>query len=379
MTGFPHGAILPRMRILHVTSASGWSGGLKQLSILIRELTARGHENLLVCPPRCELPDRLGPNERARVRIDRLPIRQDYDFFAASRLKRLAGAHGAEILHAHHSAAHAVALLALVGSSRPGLVVSRRVSFSPSGNPFSRWKYRSRRIGAFAAVSEAVKETLARGGVDPERIRVIYSAVDPGEFVVDGETSRRVREEISLANGVPVVGKIGNYGVAKGQRIFLEAAREVLRERPETVFLLAGRDLEGCDPLIAAIGIGRSVRSLGFRTDVPALLSVMDVSVNTAIAGEGLSGAMRESLLMGVPVVASDVAGNREIVRDGETGRLVAAGDPHAAARAILDTLARIDEARRMAERGRAWVLAHAVPERMAEETIALYRSVLGR
>jgi glycosyltransferase involved in cell wall biosynthesis len=367
------------MRILHVTNAQKWSGGLKQVSILMRELIIRDHENILVCPPRCELPDRLEPKERARIQIERLPMFQDYDLFAAMKLKRLAGAHGAEIVHAHHSTAHAVALLALAGSRRPGLVVSRRVSFLPSGNPFSRWKYRSRRIGGFAAVSEAVKETLARGGVDRERIRVIYSAVDPAEFVVEEGVSRRIRREIGIENGAAVVGKIGNYGVAKGQLIFLEAAREVLRERPDTVFLLAGRQLESLDPVIAAMGLGESVRSLGFRTDVPALLSVMDVSVNAAIAGEGLSGAMRESLLMGVPVVASDVAGNREIVREGETGRLVPVGDPHAVARAILDTLAHAEEARRMAVRGREWVLAHAVPARMAEDTITLYRSVLGR
>lgn len=365
------------MRILHVTNAIRWSGGLKQIAILIRELVRLGHENILLSPPGCELPGRLGAELRGRIAIEELPIFQDYDLIAAMKLRRLARRYAAEIVHAHHSSAHAIALLGLTGSRRPGLVVSRRVSFSPSGNPFSRWKYRSRRIGGFAAVSEAVKETLVLGGVDRKRIHVIYSAVDPSEFVVDEAASRRIQAEIDAGNGKRVVGKIGNYGVAKGQHVFLEAAREVLRIRPETVFLLAGRQIDALDPLIARMGLSGAVRSLGFRTDVPALLSVMDVSVNAAIGGEGLSGAMRESLLMGVPVVASDVAGNREIVRNGETGRLVPAGDPSAIARAILETFENMIEARRMAQRGREWVLANAVPAKMADRTVGLYRSIL--
>jgi len=367
------------MRILHVTNALKWSGGLKQVSILMRELAARGHENILVCPPGCELPGRLDPRDSARIAVERLAIYQDYDVLAAIRLGRLARAHGAEIVHAHHSAAHAVSLLALAGSARPGLVVSRRVSFSPAGNPFSRWKYRSGRIGGFAAVSEAVRETLVQGGVDPARVRVVYSAVDPAEFVVDPETSLRVRTAIGIADGAPVIGKIGNYGVAKGQSVLLEAAREVLRARPDAVFLLAGRQLERIAPMIDEMGLASSIRSLGFRTDVPALLSIMNVSVNAAIAGEGLSGAMRESLLMGIPVVASDVAGNREIVRNGETGRLVPCGDAGALARAILETLDHEDDARRLAARGREWVLGHAVPAKLAEGSLDLYRSVLER
>jgi glycosyltransferase involved in cell wall biosynthesis len=369
------------MRTLHVTNAVKWSGGLKQISILLRELDRRGHDNILVCSPESELPDRLDADLRRRVLVERVAMHQDYDLFAAARLRILISAHRVDIVHAHHSRAHAIALLSLAlapgSAKRPGLIISRRVSFAPSGNLFSRWKYCSNRIGGYAAVSCGVRDTLSSGGVEPSKIRVIYSAVDPAEFSEDATTSRRVRAEIGIPEGVSVVGKIGNYGIAKGQHVLLEAARECLRTDPRIVFLLAGRGLEMIASDVASLGLEQAVRVLGFRTDVPALLSIMDMSVNAAIGGEGLSGAMRESLLMGVPVVASDVSGNKEIVRDRETGRLVPPGDPRALAAAILEGLAQPLEGRRMAQRGREWVLKNAVPETLVEGTLGLYRSVI--
>jgi glycosyltransferase involved in cell wall biosynthesis len=180
----------------------------------------------------------------------------------------------------------------------------------------------------------------------------------------------------------PVIGKIANYGSWKGQDVVLEAAAMLKREGRKLVFLFAGRDTDS-DVLrrkAAGLGLGPDeARFLGFRGDVPRLLSLLRVSVNAATEGEGLSGALRESLAMGVPVVASDAGGNRELVEDGVTGRLVAANDPAALARAVAALVDAPAGASRLAEAGRKKVVERFGSERVSSEIAAFYRSLLAR
>ncbi len=114
-----------------------------------------------------------------------------------------------------------------------------------------------------------------------------------------------------------------------------------------------------------------------YRSDVPDVLAALSVSVNSPRAGEGLSGAVRESLAAGVPVVATDVGGNRELVLDGETGLLVPPEDPAALATAIRRLLDDRALATRLAANGARFVRERLTVERMVEETERVYREVL--
>lgn len=361
------------MKILHVTNAVGWSGGMAQMGLLIRELARRGHENVLVCQAGCELLPKIAD---VPVATEILHMHQDYDVIAAYKLDQIIHRMKPDVVHAHHPMAHAIALLAMTFHAQPPLVVSRRVSFSPRKNPFSRWKYRSGHIAKYSVVSQAVRDTLVKGGVQPEKIEVIYSSVDPEKFA-PRPASPALRKELGIPEGHQVVGKVANTARWKGQHIFIDAAQRCLARRRNLTFVLAGKDTQSLECVVRERGIQENVRLLGFRKDVPDVLAQFDVSVNSAIEGEGLSGAMRESLMMGIPVVASDVAGNREVVRDGVTGALVPVGDAAALADRILLTLDHLPEARALAQNGRSWVLENATLETMTERFIRLYQSVL--
>jgi glycosyltransferase involved in cell wall biosynthesis len=107
-------------------------------------------------------------------------------------------------------------------------------------------------------------------------------------------------------------------------------------------------------------------------------LAALDVSVSaSATPWEGLSGVMRESLAMARPVVCTDVGGNRELVRDGETGRLVAPGDAAALAAAILELLADRELARRLGDNGRRLAEQRFSNAARARTMEALYRRLL--
>jgi glycosyltransferase involved in cell wall biosynthesis len=86
---------------------------------------------------------------------------------------------------------------------------------------------------------------------------------------------------------------------------------------------------------VKTLGIQDHVTLAGFRTDMPEVLSLLSASVVSSLAGEGFSGVLRESMCMGVPVVATAVGGNAELVKDGQTGFLVPPGNAEALAEAL--------------------------------------------
>jgi glycosyltransferase involved in cell wall biosynthesis len=140
----------------------------------------------------------------------------------------------------------------------------------------------------------------------------------------------------------------------KGQTFLLRAWPAVLEGEPRALLLLAGDgpDEGALTAQAAALGLGRSVRFLGFRQDVPSLLACAEVLVLPSL-NEGFGMVLVEAMAMGKPVVASAVGGVPEVVLDGQAGLLIPPADPRALAAAILRLLADPRAARRMGEAGR--------------------------
>lgn len=367
-------------KVLHVSESDEWSGGAAQLLALAEGLRAGGWSVRIACRPGSGLAQHAG---RASFETFTVALSEDYDLFSAWKLAGLIRRHAIQVVHAHHNRSHAVCLLAklllkLTGGPAPVLVVSRRVSFPPGRNPFSRWKYQSGLIDRIVAVAEAVKEVLVSSGVDPKRVAVIRSGVELARFS-PRPPDEGVRKELGLPDGTPVIGKIANASPWKGQTVLLEAAARLVKKGRRAHFLLAGRDTdaEWVRNEVSRRGLEGKVTLAGFRTDVPEVISCLSVSVNAAVKGEGLSGALRESLAMGIPVVASDIAGNRELLGSGAAPFLFKPGDAEALAQRLEWALDHPSEARASAESWRKKAPAEFSLESTIEKTAALYRSLL--
>jgi len=338
-------------------------------------LVRRGHRVTLVTTPGSIL------ERRAReAGLDVVPadLRSELNPVVIARLVGLIVTRSVDIVHAHRAHAHSLGLIASALTLRP-FVLSRRVSFRPKDNVGSRLKYRSRAVTRIIAVSRAVKDVLVDYGVSPDRVEVVYSGSDPTVYRsgLDGE---RVRRELGIPADVPLVGKVANfYSGWKGHDTFLAAAAKVSERRPRAWFLLVGHETDSANmrAMVERVGLADRVALAGHRSDVPDVLAALDVSVNSPRAGEGLSGAVRESLAAGIPVVATDVGGNREIVFDGETGLLVSPENPDALAAAIGRLLDDRGLAARLAANGARFVRDRLTVERMVEETERVYREVL--
>src|SRR5262249_11927114 len=182
-------------------------------------------------------------------------------------------------------------------------------------------------------------------GVAGERLTVIYYGPDETRFDPSTTVPANLRAEYGWTPETPLIGMVAYFypelpcnrwmppavqgHSVKNQEDLIRAAPLVLREFPQTKFLLIGSGWEDggraymqrMRALVSALGLERSVVFTGFRTDVAAVLRAIDVSVQPSLS-ENLGGTI-ESLLMECPTVATHVGGMIDSVLDGETGILV--------------------------------------------------------
>jgi glycosyltransferase involved in cell wall biosynthesis len=193
-----------------------------------------------------------------------------------------------------------------------------------------------------------------------------------------GVSGNGVRSEYGLNGNVPVMGMIANFTRKKSHHIFFEAALEVLKERPEVKFLLVGQgDCGQYQLLVKEYGVEGSFIFTGFRQDIPEIIASLDVSVISSGKGEGLTGSMVEAMAMAKPVISTDVAGNAEVVIDGETGFLVPAGDGRRLKEAMLFSLTHPDKAKEIGRKGYDFIKAKVSNERRTTRIEEIYCQVL--
>jgi L-malate glycosyltransferase len=195
---------------------------------------------------------------------------------------------------------------------------------------------------AAVCVSQAVRElTVRRYHVRPDRVRVARNGIPLEALRRAGAGARsRVRAELGIEAGRPVLAIIGRLHPVKGHREMLAMLPAIVRGCPRALLLVIGDGSEraACEELARSLGMSQHVRFLGRRGDVPRLLSAIDIALMPS-QSEGLGLAAIEALAAARPVIAFAVGGLPEVVVDGLNGRLVPPGDCEAFANAVIETL----------------------------------------
>lgn len=174
---------------------------------------------------------------------------------------------------------------------------------------------------------------------------------------------------------------IGRFEAAKDYPNMLQAFRTVAAKRPDTVLLLVGQGslLEVTKKLADELGLEDKVHFLGVRRDIPELMNVADAYVMSS-AWEGLPMVLLEAGACGLPIVATGVGGNAEVVLNDKTGYIVPPRNTEALAAAMAKLMA-LPEAERkmMGQAGRAHVETNYSLDRVVDQWEALYRELLQR
>ncbi len=356
--------------ILHTESSLGLGGQEMRIVTEARWLLAHGWAVLIACQPESRL---LVEARAAGLPVAMVTMRGPLDLRAMAALGRLMKEHRVALVHTHSSVDSWVATLAARARSLP-VVRSRHVSI-----PIPRRRALVYRLADRVITSgEAIAEVVRAAGVRAGRIVSIPAGVDTSRFH-PGVSGEAVRKELGLRG--PVAGVVAMIRGSKGHRFFLEAAVEVLQVLPEARFLIVGDGVgyEDVKNRVREMGLEAAVIMTGFRTDIPEVMAALDVLVLPSIKSEATSQVIPQALAVGTPVVATAAGGIPEIIRDGETGRLVPPADPHALAQAILALLKDPARARALAQAGQALVRRRYTIEQMMAQTTRVYDALLGR
>jgi glycosyltransferase involved in cell wall biosynthesis len=355
--------------ILHTEASVGFGGQEIRIVAEARWLLDHGWRALIAGQPGSRL---LEESVRLGVPAVAVRMRRALDVPALLALRRLIAQRDVALVHTHSSIDSWLGGVAARSRHRP-VVRSRHVTIAIPRRRALVYRLADRIISS----GEAAARVVAAAGVPAARIVPIPPGVDTARFhpAVSGTG---VRAELRL-DTAPLVGLVANIRGSKGHDVFLEAAGAVLAREPAARFLIVGDGI-GFDDVrrrVGALGLDAAVRMMGFRRDVPEVMAALDVLVLPSIRSEAASQVIPQALAVGTPVVATDVGGNGELVRDGDTGRLVQPGDAPALAGAILDCLADRGAARAMAQRGQALVRERHSLDAAMTRTSAVYRALL--
>lgn len=226
-----------------------------------------------------------------------------------------------------------------------------------------------KRVNAITTICEGLRRDIVGRGIPAEKVTVIPNAVDIEAFSLDGEPDSELRRSLDL-EGVQVLGFIGSFFAYEGLHLLLRALPKILAGTPHTRALLVGggRQEEELKRLASELGIADKVIFAGRvpHDEVQRYYRLMDVMVYPRLSMRltELVTPLKplEAMAQGRLVVASDVGGHRELIRNGETGMLFKAGDSDALVAAVQALLRRPDlwpgmkaAARRFVEDERNW------------------------
>lgn len=261
----------------------------------------------------------------------------------AQRLARLAEGH--ELIYANTQKAMILAALAGRLSRKPVIWHLHDILSADHFGRGHRWvavRLANSLVGRVIANSRATAEAFVAAGGDSTRVTIIYNGIDPSPFALVSEQQQaHLRAGLSLERA-PLIGAFGRLSPWKGQHVLIDA----LRLLPGVHALLVGTALYGEDAYAEglrrraeAMNLADRIHFLGFREDIPDIMSLVSVVVHTSVAPEPFGRVLVEGMLAKRPVIATRGGGAPEIIEDGTSGVLVPAADPGALARALAGLL----------------------------------------
>lgn len=333
--------------IAHIIYALGTGGLENGLVNIINRCPPSRYRHVIICLTRAQhFARRLTAPDVEVIELDKKP---GHDLLMYWRLWRHLRRLRPAVVHTRNLAALETQLLGLLmpGCKRVHGEHGRDMHDLDGSNRKYQWLRRalSPLIHQFIAVSQDLSRWLVDTvHIPQDKVIQIYNGVDTQRF------ARRAKDPCQLATAMPegfladgdcvVLGTVGRLVAVKDQQLLIKAMHKLLCEQPELrarlrlLMVGAGPEHGPLTALIDKLALSKLVWLAGDREDIPELLRCMDIFVLPSL-GEGISNTVLEAMATGLPVIASAVGGNPELVEDQLNGLLFPAGDANALTRAI--------------------------------------------
>ncbi|MGQ9733153.1 MAG: glycosyltransferase family 4 protein [Candidatus Zipacnadales bacterium] len=315
-------------------------------------------------------------------------VRRDVSFAADWKayrfLQHLLAERKFDVIHSHSAKAGFLARMAARRLSAARVYTPHCFPFCMKTSSFRRHQYlwAERLVGRYTdclvAVSPSEAELAVQMRIVPrERVIIVENGLDLTPLDAPVDIAEK-KQSLGISPTQPVILAVGALRPQKGMRYLIEAVPRLAVRYPELQVLIAGEgELRGeLAELIARLGVGKHVRLLGMREDVPELLRIADCFVLPSL-WEGGPYALLEAMAAGTPVVGSRIKGIIDWVTEGKTGRLAEPGSSDSLAKAVEETLADPPGSRQMAVTACAMVRRRNTLDRWLADMARLYEKLV--
>ena len=360
-------------------------GGLENgLVNLINHLPDERYRHAIVCVT--EATDFRRRIERPDVEVCEIHKRPGKDFAAYRRMWQVLRSLKPNIVHTRNLPALDMLLPAWLAGA-PRLVHSEHgrdlIELDGKNTKYNRLRRLSRLVvDQYVAVSQDLTDWLRTEiGVPASRIRTIYNGVDTRRFSPEGKT-HSVLPDGFAPPGTIVLGTFGRIDGLKNQLGLAKAFLQMLVRNPDLrrtlrlVIVGDGDQRREIEATLAKGGVLDLCWLSGFRDDTPTLYRALDIFVLPSLR-EGISNTILEAMASGLPVIATRVGGNPEILPENVAGRLVPVSDEAALAAAIMDYVAYPELIRRHGESARAHVVRNFSLDAMVASYDRVYSALI--
>lgn len=366
------------MKVLYLLNFAGKAGTERYVETLVRYLNHTKVEAHFAYNEGGLLVERL---EALGVPCRRIEMRRRFDFRAARELAALCKEWDIDLVHCHYLREHYTALLAK--KYNPHIRVIYTNHFVMANDAVTRLSNRwmDKRQDQMIAVCNRGKEQLIRNGWSGDRIQVIFNSVDPAVWAGDRSEST-LRQELGLSDDRFVMLCASRFAEDKGHKYLIDSVKRLttITDVPFTLVLAGdGPLLEPAKAQVKELGLEDCVKFIGFRKDIKNLYKGSDLYVNSS-EHEALSYLIIEAMAAGLPVIATDMGGNRDIVNDeAGCGLLVKYDDPVS----MSDAMKRLMEDKELLESCRQGAL-RTIDEKFEihkwmDKTFAAYQAAMNR
>jgi glycosyltransferase involved in cell wall biosynthesis len=366
---------------MFLSTSMGMGGADRQLLLAAQEMRSRGHDVLIISLTA------LGPMgvqaQSMGIPTESLEIRRGWpDPRGLLRLRRRVHAWRPDVLHSHMVHANLLARAVRLVAPVPALISTIHNIYEGGAVWMNAYRMTNHLVDRMTIISEAAAERFVNEGIVPRQLLTVVPngvEIDP-RHQVSPEAREKQRHALGV-QGEFVWIAVGRFEIAKDYPNMLRAFARVRERYPRTTLLLVGKGSlqQETEALVESLGLEGHARFLGVRNDVSAVMGAADGYVMSS-AWEGMPMVLLEAAAAGLPIVATRVGGNQEVVQDGESGFLVPPRQPENLAEAMIRLMQFPELQRRsMGDRARAHVRANYGLDRVVERWEELYREVLAR